>query len=101
MIDLNNHFLDTNIFLSVVFSDNTKHICDDYFKLEATRFTSTSVQKESKEVISKMEDLSFEIIKSIDDYVSINNVPDEKINNSLNVIKYEFLDKYDLEESPF
>ena len=101
MIELCNHFLDTNIFLSAVFSDNAGYVGQDYFKLDASRFTSTTVENESNNVISKMENLSFEIISCIDKYVSDNNIPDQKINNYLYVIKNEFLDKYQLEDCSF
>lgn len=101
MTDLSNHFLDTNIFLSAVFSDNAGYISQDYFNLDASRFTSATVENESNNVISKMENLSFEIITCIDKYVSDNNIPDEKIKNYLYIIKNEFLDKYHLEDCPF
>lgn len=58
------------------------------------RDSQALLSKMNHNVISKMENLSFEIISCIDKYVSDNNIPDEKIKNYLYIIKNEFLDKF-------
>ncbi|WP_458453760.1 hypothetical protein [Methanobrevibacter sp.] len=95
------HFLDSNIFLSISTSDSAKNICESYFELNTKKFTSTTVKNESNRVISKIRDISFETLDYIDNYVSINKIPDDKIHNSLNSIKKDFLIEYEFDDCPF
>ena len=56
------HFIDSNIFLSIVLSDNKKITCEKYLTFESEKFTSMVVKNESNEVIMKLNDLSTDIL---------------------------------------
>ena len=101
MIEMDVHFIDSNIFLSIVTKDNAKHICEEYFKSSSVKVTSGTVETESNEVISKLEKISLAVISCIGEYVSINKIPDEKIGISLITVKKIFLNKHSHEEYPF
>lgn len=101
MINMDYHFLDSNIFLSIATKDSSKDICDEYFKSNSTKVTSWSVKKESNNVLSKLETISLEVIGCIREFVSVNKISDEKIASSLYIVKRKFLNKYSLDECPF
>lgn len=96
-----NHFIDSNVFLSVVKHDSIEHSCVEYFKTNSFKCTSETVHKESKKVISKFKSLHQGILDEIDEYVSNNNISDDKIIMTLNKIKINFLNKYCHQDCPF
>lgn len=100
MSNMDCHFLDSNIFLSIATKDSAKDICEKYFKSKSMKVTSGNVKKESNEVLSKLEKVSLEVINCISEFVSTNKIPDEKIASSLYIVKRKFLNKYSFEDYP-
>ncbi|MBQ8017828.1 MAG: hypothetical protein IJ258_06945 [Methanobrevibacter sp.] len=98
---MNYHFLDSNIFLSIATKDSAKDICEKYFKSNSIKVTSENVKKESNNVLSKLEKISFEVIGCIRKFILVNKIPDEKIASSLYIVKRKFLNKYSFEDYPF
>lgn len=95
------HFIDTNVFLSIVLENTSKYICKKYFEYTSEKFTSGKVRMESHNVIFKLYNLSSNIVDSIKEYVQLNNIPDVDVVNHINIIKRNFLNKYSNEQFPF
>lgn len=91
----NYHMLDTNIVLSMVLSNNTKRIANEYLKKDFIRYISDTVCIESQNKILDIKRISLCISEFVKNF-SLNNSIDY-LNTSyfLNNAKKNFLNQYD------
>lgn len=54
MLSIQNHFLDTNMILSIAFKESNFNECRNYYKLEYERHISYHVKDEAIGVIERM-----------------------------------------------
>ena len=101
MDSIENHFLDTNILIGHVLLNNSKEICKNYMDLKSSKIVSDNVVHESYNIIHKLENISLSILNYISNYISLNNVSDEKISSTMKLIEKNFLKEYEYDEYPF
>ncbi|MDR0913544.1 MAG: hypothetical protein LBM96_13255 [Methanobrevibacter sp.] len=104
MFTFNCHFLDSNILLGKVYSDNANNgnsIWSLYFKHEFTRYISNRVENESKNVITKLRRVSLRILKFVENYI-INSdyINPIKVDSIIRKLKTRFLKIYESEKFP-
>lgn len=99
-LDIEYHFLDSNIFLGKVLSDSST-IYDNYFKKNYTKITSKTVEMETKSVVHKLRVISLTILKYINNYVAENNIPDNNIYDNIKIMEKKFKYKYNNKKYPF
>ena len=65
MLSIQNHFLDTNMILSIAFKDSHFNKCMNYYKLEYKRHISYHVKDEALGVIERMRLIAFSMVSYI------------------------------------
>lgn len=74
MLSIQNHFLDTNMILTIVFKDSNFKDCRNYYKLKYKKHISYNVKDEALNVIERLRLISFDIIGYIRNYIDLNNI---------------------------
>lgn len=101
MLTIKNHFLDTNIILSIAFENSNFKICADYCKLNYNRFVSQTVKDEAHAVVERFRKISIDIVKHIKQYISTKKISLVNLEYHLNAIKKAYLDKFKNDEYVF
>ena len=108
MISIQNHFLDTNMILSIAFKNSNFNDCRNYYKLEYKRHISYNVKDEAFGVIERMRLISADIVKYIKNYMSSKNIKLSNLEYQMQIIKksylYQFKDEshvYGVEKDKF
>ncbi|MBQ9024963.1 MAG: hypothetical protein IJ104_01075 [Methanobrevibacter sp.] len=101
MFEINCHFLDTNILLSLILpEDNLHKKAVGYFKEEYKRYLSNTVINESQNVIFKLRRIAFKIIKHVKLNILKNSVDLLNIDNFLYKLKMDFIAQYHNNDFP-
>lgn len=94
------HFLDTNILLSMVLSDDESYEkSKEYLKIQYCRYVSNTAYTEAKKKIRKIRRISLKITEFSKNYSINNQINPINIEYHLNNIKNGFLKQY--ENNPF
>lgn len=94
MLNIENHFLDANMVLSVAFKDSDFDVCLEYYKLDYTRHLSYNVKKEIYQVIERLRIISFGILYFIQEHISSNSIPLYNLDYHINIVKNNYLNHF-------
>lgn len=89
-----NHFLDTNMILSIAFEDSNFDECKTYYKLKYKRYISYNVKDETLNVIERNKVIALNIISYIRNYISSNNINLSHLDSHMQKIKLEYLKQF-------
>lgn len=108
MLSIQNHFLDTNMILSITFKGSNFNECKNYYKLEYKRYISYHVKDEALGVIERMRLIAFSIVSYIKNYMSSKNIKLSNLDFHMQRIKksylYQFKDEahvFEIEKEKF
>ena len=74
MLSIQNHFLDTNMILSIAFKESNFFECRNYYKLEYKRHISYHVKDEALGVVERMRAIAFSMVRHIKNFMSSKNI---------------------------
>lgn len=94
MLSITNHFLDTNMILSIAFEDSNFNECKRYYKLEYKRHISYNVKKEIRTVIERMRLIANDIIRYIKEYLSSKGIKLSNLEYHIQKIKKGYIQQY-------
>ena len=101
MLSIENHFLDTNMILSIAFKDSNFNECREYYQLEYKRHISYNVKDETLGVIERMRLISSNVLKYIKDYMSSKNINLSDLDYHMQNIKRSYLNQFQDESYVF
>lgn len=91
---IQNHFLDTNMILTIAFEDSNFEECKTYYKFEYKRYISYNVKNETLNVIERKKLISLNILSYIENYISSNSINLSHLDSDLQKIKKEYLKQF-------
>ncbi|MBE6510253.1 MAG: hypothetical protein E7Z74_03155 [Methanobrevibacter millerae] len=101
MFEINCHFLDTNVILSMILpNDNLHENTIQYFKKKYKRYLSDTVINESKRVIFKLKRIALKIISYVKLNILENSIDLLNVDTFLFRIKQNFIAQYPNSDFP-
>ena len=102
MVEIRNHFLDTNIILAMILpNDSSFNDSKNYFNCNHNKHFSNTAYKEAKSVIVRNRKISLNILNYIQEYLSANLINENNADNHITTIKNQFIMKFNQKDCPF
>lgn len=94
MLSIQNHFLDTNMILSIAFKESNFNECRNYYKLEYERHISYHVKDEAIGVIERMRLIASSMMNYIKNNMSSKNIKLSNLDFHMQKIKKSYLNQF-------
>lgn len=94
MLSIQNHFLDTNMILTIPFKGSNFNECRNYYKLKYKRYISYHVKDEAFDVIERMRLISLNMNSYIKKYMTSKSINLSNLDSHMQKIKKSYLNQF-------